>query len=93
MEKNLKKYIYICVCARVCIYIYIYTHIIHKNVKLNCFAAYLKLIQHCKSTILQLKKYGAHQLVALRVKLFKLLCLYFPTCTIKIIIMPDSWDY
>ena len=44
-EKNLKNYIYVCVC--VCIYIYIY---------LNHFTVHLKLIQHCKLTIVQLKK-------------------------------------
>ena len=38
-----------CVC--VCIYIYIYIYI-----SLNQFAAHLKLTQHFKPTILQLKK-------------------------------------
>ena len=46
MENNLKKmYIYI--------YIYAHTHIC---IKLNHFAVHLKLTQHCKPTILQLKK-------------------------------------
>ena len=43
MEKNMKK--------NVCVYTYIY--ILKKP---NHFAVHLKLIQHCKSTILQLKK-------------------------------------
>ena len=34
---------------------YIYIHI-HIHVKLNHFAIHQKLTQHCKSTILQLKK-------------------------------------
>ena len=45
MEKNLEKDK--CVC--VCIYIYIYTY-------MNHFAVHLRLTQHCKSTVLQLKK-------------------------------------
>ena len=40
-----------------CVYIYIYTHT-HTYMKLNHFAVHLKLTQHCKSTILQLKKRG-----------------------------------
>ena len=36
-------------------YIYIYTHT-HTHIELNNFAVHLKLTQHCKSTILQLKK-------------------------------------
>ena len=39
-------YIYMCVCVCVCLYIYIY---------MNHFAVYLKLTQHCKSTVLQYK--------------------------------------
>ena len=39
-------YIYMCVCVCVCIYIY-----------LNHFAVHLKLTQHCKSTVLQFKKF------------------------------------
>ena len=38
---------YMCIYIYVCLYIYIY---------LNHFAVHLKLTQHCKSTILQLKK-------------------------------------
>ena len=40
-----------CVCVCVCVYIYIYIYIY-----LNHFAVFLKLTQHCTSTILQLKK-------------------------------------
>ena len=52
MEKDLKR-IYICICTYIymCVYIYIYIHI-----KLNQFAVHQKLTQHCKSTILQLKR-------------------------------------
>ena len=48
-EKNLKNYIYVCVCVYIYIYIYIYIY-------LNHFTVHLKLIQHCKLTIVQLKK-------------------------------------
>ena len=47
--KKKNEYIYIYIC----IYIYIYIYI-----KLNCFAIQQKLTQHCKSTVLQLKKYS-----------------------------------
>ena len=50
MEKNLKNYIYVCVC------IYTYTHTDACTcIKLNHFNVYQKLIEHCKSTILNLK--------------------------------------
>ena len=58
MGKNLKKNVCVCVCVCacacvraclcVCVYIYIY--------KLIHVVVHLKLTQHCKSTILQLKK-------------------------------------
>ena len=46
MEKNLKKNVCVCVCVCVCVYMY---------VLLNHCAVHLKLAQHGKSTILQLK--------------------------------------
>ena len=55
MEKNLKK----------CIYIHTHSHIhtLCVYVYLNRFANNLKLTQHCKSTILQLKKEWDVQIV------------------------------
>ena len=42
-----------------CVYIYTYTHIciFYIYVKLNHWTVHLKLTQHCKSTILQLREY------------------------------------
>ena len=40
----------------VCIYIYIYIYIYVIYISPSHFAVHLKLTQHCKSTILQLKK-------------------------------------
>ena len=46
-KESEKLHIFVCVCVYIYIYIYIY---------LNHFTVHLKLIQHCKLTIVQLKK-------------------------------------
>ena len=48
-------YICVCVCARSCVYKHTYIYI-YIYIYLIDFAVYLKLTQHCKSTIVQLKK-------------------------------------
>ena len=52
MEKNLKKNVCVCVCIYIYKYIYMYIYI---YIYISHFAVYVKLTQHCKSTILQLK--------------------------------------
>ena len=49
LKKNIYIYIYVCVCVCVC-------GCVGGCVCLNHFAVHLKLTQHCKLTILQLKK-------------------------------------
>ena len=44
-------YIYVCVCVHACVCINTLTYIY-----MIYFAVYMKLTQHCKSTIVQLKK-------------------------------------
>ena len=52
-----KEYIYMCVYIYIYIYIYTHTythtHTLYSVYSVNHFAVYLKLTQHCKSTILQ----------------------------------------
>ena len=48
--------LWLCVCIYIYIYIYIYLYVYLIYVYMNHFAVHLKLTQHCKSTIIQLKK-------------------------------------